>query len=311
MLTFTRILCPTDFSDVSTKAERFALAIARHYGGRLSLLHVDPPLPAMAYGEFPVEVRLSDAQRRQAESDMMAARRRAQDNGVIVDAEVRGGSPAREILEVAQHASVDLIVLGTHGRGGVEHFLLGSVAEKVLRKARCPVMVVPSTADADRGALFSRILCPIDGSAPSSAAVACALSLARETDAAITLQQVIAPLPVTSDVAALDAAEYERHAEALARTTLHDAVPPDAREWCRIDEEVSVGKASERILAVAEARGADVIVMGVRGRNALDLLAFGSTTNDVVRRARCPVLVVHPRAAEPTGSGVATTAVRV
>jgi nucleotide-binding universal stress UspA family protein len=51
--------------------------------------------------------------------------------------------------------------------------------------------------------------------------------------------------------------------------------------------------------------------MGVRGRNALDLLAFGSTTNDVVRRARCPVLVVHPRAAEPTGSGVATTAVRV
>jgi nucleotide-binding universal stress UspA family protein len=227
-----------------------------------------------------------------------------------VDAEVRGGSPAREILEVALNASVELIVLGTHGRGGVERFLLGSVAEKVLRKARCPVMVVPSTADANRSALFNRILCPIDGSAPSSAAVACALSLARETDAAITLQQVVAPLPVTSDVAASDAAEYQRHAEALARRTLHDAVPHDAREWCRIDQEISVGKASERILAVADARASDLIVMGVRGRNALDLLALGSTTNDVVRRARCPVLVVHPLAADQPGPGVATTAVR-
>jgi nucleotide-binding universal stress UspA family protein len=307
MLTLTRILCPTDFSDVSAKAERFALALVQHYGGQLSLLHVDPPTPLLAaYGEVPVDVRLFEEQRRQAERDMQAARERAEAGGITVDAEVRGGAPAREILAAARTGGVDLIVLGTHGRGGVEHLLLGSVAEKVLRKAACPVLIVPATADADRGVLFSRILCPIDGSAAAAAAVAFAVSLARETDGAIRLLHVVEPLPMMSEIAPL-AEDYQRHVEARVRTTLHDAVPADVREWCRIDEEVSVGKASERIVATARAHAADVIVMGVRGRHALDLVAFGSTTNDVIRRAQCPVLVVHPQIAGKSRPSLAST----
>ena len=296
MVTLTQILCATDFSEVSIKAEAHAIALAKHYKARLSLLHVDPPMPILSpYGEIPVDIRLFEDQRQQAERDLGAARDRARAAGVAVDTAVLGGYPAREILAVADEHAVDLIVIGSHGRGGVEHLLLGSVAEKVLRKAPCPVLVVPATAPMEPGALFSRILCPIDGSAGSDDAVAQAVALARETDGRLTLLQVVEPMTAADEFATLDADEYRRAGEAHAARLLREAVPDAVREQCKVEELVRVGKPSERILEAAGATSADVIVMGVRGRGAVDLLAFGSTTNAVVRRAPCPVLVVHPK----------------
>lgn len=300
MLTLNRVLCPTDFSDVSTRAEAYAVSLARHYGATLHLLHVDPPMPIMApYGEIPVDVRLFEVQREQAEADLAAARQRAHAAGVPVETALTGGQPAREILDRTKEGEIDLVVLGTHGRGGVEHMLLGSVAEKVLRKAPCPVLIVPPAADPNSDALFSRILCPVDGSPASAEAITFALSLARETDGRLMLLTVVEPVPVAGEFGALDADEYQRLGEVHARTILNAAVPAEARDWGRIDERIAVGKASERILDTARTERADVIVMGVRGRGAIDLLAFGSTTNDVVRRATCPVLAVHPKVAQP------------
>lgn len=297
MLTLTRILCPTDFSDISTTAEACAVALASHYGAALHLLHVDPPSPVMApYGEIPVDIRLFEEQREQAERDLAAARERARAAGVAAEASVRGGHPAREILAVAGELQADLIVLGSHGRGGVEHLLLGSVAEKVMRKAECPVMVVPAGAVGTDDVLFSRILCPVDGSASSADAVAYAVSLARETDGRLILLSVVEPVPTGGEFGALDTDEYRRLGEAHAQTLLQHALGADVREWCQVEEMVVVGKASERILATATEQRADLIVMGVRGRGAIDLMAFGSTTNDVIRRATCPVLAVHPHA---------------
>lgn len=297
MLTLTRILCPTDFSEVSTKAEAYATSLASHYGATLHLLHVDPPTPVMApYGEMPVDVRLFEDQRQQAEHDLAAARDRARAAGVAAEATIRSGYPAREVLEVAGGAQADLIVLGTHGRGGFEHLLLGSVAEKVMRKAPCPVMVVPALAPTGSDARFSRILCPIDGSASSADAVNYAVSLARETDGHLTLLYVVEPVPPVGEFGPLDAEDLRRSGEVHAKAVLQAAVTPEVREWCVIEEAVAFGKASERILHTAASHNADVIVMGVRGRGAIDLMAFGSTTNDVIRRATCPVLAVHPHA---------------
>ena len=297
MLTLSRVLCPTDFSEVSTKAEAYATALAEHYGASLHLLHVDPPMPIMApYGEIPVDVRLFEEQREQALADLAAAGDRARAAGVDTTTSVRGGHPAREILAVIEEQTADLLVLGTHGRGGVEHLLLGSVAEKIVRKAPCPVMVVPPAAHPESGVLFKRILCPVDGSVASAAAVAFALSLARETDGDVVLLQVVEPVPASGEFGALDAAEYRRIGEAHAQTVLSAAVSAEVRAWCRVREVIAHGKPSERILDAATAERADVIVMGVRGRGAIDVLAFGSTTNDVIRRSACPVLAVHPTA---------------
>lgn len=297
MLTVTRVVCPTDFSEVSTKAEGYATALAKHYGSALHLLHVDPPVPMMApYGEIPVDVSLFETQREQAVADLAAAKARAEAAGVSAETSIRGGHAAREILAVASDQAVDLVVIGTHGRGGVEHLLLGSVAEKVLRKATCPVMVVPPAAHVETGILFSRILCPFDGSKASAEAIRYALSLARETDGRLILLYVVEPVPPAGEFGVLDVDEYRRIGEAHAKKVLADAVPADEREWGRVDDRVAYGKASTCILDTARTERADVIVMGVRGRGAIDLLAFGSTTHEVIRRAECPVLAVHPKA---------------
>jgi nucleotide-binding universal stress UspA family protein len=295
MLTLTHILCPTDFSEISTKAEAYATALASRYDAALHLLHVDPPTPIAApYGEIPVDIRLFEEQRAQAQTELAAARERARAAGVAADTSVRGGHPAREILTVADELHADLIVLGTHGRGGFEHLLLGSVAEKVMRKAPCPVMVVPPSTGAGSDVRFSRILCPIDGSSSSADAVSYAVSLARETDGHLILLAVVEPVPVGGEFGALDADEYRHIGEAHAQKLVQDALAADVREWCQVEHVVAEGKASEGILATAKDRHADVIVMGVRGRGAIDLMAFGSTTNDVIRRATCPVVAVHP-----------------
>lgn len=304
MLTLHTVLCATDFSEVSTKAETYAAALARHYEASLHLLHVDPPMPIMApYGEIPVDVRLFEEQRQAAIADLDAAGARARQQGVPVETSMRGGHPAREILAVAEQTHADLLVIGTHGRGGVDHLLLGSVAEKIVRKAQCPVMVVPPAAHPETGVLFSRILCPIDGSAASRDALTYALSLARETDGHVTLLYVVEPVPAAGEFGALDVEEYRKAGEAHAHRVMAEAVPADVREWCRLDERVATGKPSERILEAAKVERADVIVMGVRGRGAIDLFAFGSTTNEVLRRATCPVLAVHPVAAGRRAEG--------
>lgn len=299
MLTLTHILCPTDFSDVSRKAEAYAAALATHYDAELRLLHVESPMPVVGpYGEVPLDPRFFDTQHDLARQDLNEALARAQAAGVAAEGDLIGGQAGREILEAAKAQPADLVVLGTHGRGGFEHLLLGSVAERVLRKAECPVMVVPPDAAPERGVEFRRILCPIDGSPASHDAVAFAVSLARETDGEVTLLQVVEPIPPAGEFGALATDEYMRLGEAHARESLAQAVSEDVREWCRVREVVAFGKASQCILDTARESAADVIVMGVRGRGAIDLAAFGSTTNEVARRARCPVVAVHPQAVE-------------
>ncbi len=266
-------------------------------------------MPVMApYGEIPVDIRMFEEQRERALVDLAAAGDRARASGVDTETSVRGGQAAREILAAVEDQAADLLVIGTHGRGGVEHLLLGSVAEKLVRRAPCPVMVVPPAANPETGVLFSRILCPVDGSAASADAVAFALSLARETDGELTLLYVVEPVPASGEFGALDTEEYRRLGETHAQSVLTAAVPPETREWCRVHEHVAFGKPSERILDTARTGQADVIVMGVRGRGAIDLMAFGSTTNDVIRRAACPVLAVHPKAADRRRLGTAPAA---
>ena len=312
MLTLRTVLCPTDFSDVSARAETYAAALARHYDASLHLLHVDPPMPVMApYGEIPVDARMFEEQRQVADAELVKAGDRARAGGLTVETTMKGGQPAREILALADRAQADMLVIGTHGRGGVEHLLLGSVAEKIMRKASCPVLVVPPGAPGESDALFSRILCPIDGSAASAHALTYALSLAQETDGHVTLLYVVEPVPAAGEFGALDIEEYRRAGEEHARKVLRDAVPDDVRTWCRLDERVATGKPSERILDAATTARADVIVRGVRGRGAIDLLAFGSTTNEVIRRAGCPVLAVHPVATPVRPAHATATSVLV
>ena len=190
MIAIQRILCPVDFSDYSRRALDHAMTIARWYSARVTLLHVIPQMPAAAYTPGPLvfepavsphvdHATVLDALRRLADEESAA--------GIDVELLVREGNPAAEILSQADALPADLLVLGSHGRSGFERLMLGSVTEKVLRKAKSPVLIVPQgLPDAVPAApvVFKRILCPVDFSDCSTRALDFAMSLAQEAEAA-------------------------------------------------------------------------------------------------------------------------------
>lgn len=138
MLTIRRVLHPTDFSDRSRPAFDLACALARDYGAEVVVLHV-AQLPLL----MPVEGMLVPTPMGEMEASRGPLERiRPADPGVPVSHRLVEGDPAEEILKAAADTAADLIVLGTHGRGGLSRVLMGSVAEAVVRKAACPVLTV-------------------------------------------------------------------------------------------------------------------------------------------------------------------------
>jgi nucleotide-binding universal stress UspA family protein len=193
----------------------------------------------------------------------------------------------------------DLLVLGTHGRSGFQRLFLGSVTEKVIRKATCPTLVVPPRAAdvaPDAPVQFRRILSPVDFSDSSRDALAYAVHMAEEADARLTLLHVIEVPPELREHAMVPDFDVDRirsAAEADALRRLRDLVPDQARSYCTVETAVVEGKAYREVLRRAADGQSDVIVMGVHGRGAVDLLVFGSTTHHVIRAATCPVLIVR------------------
>jgi nucleotide-binding universal stress UspA family protein len=297
-----RILCPVDFSETSAHAIEQAIALARWYKAGITALHVYTPIFMPVPGLPVPEQRVSDAETQRARDQTSAWFRAAVDRGISVDVLVDVGQPAAHILARAAGLSADLIVMGTHGLSGFEHVMLGSVTEKVLRKAPCAVLTVPPRARATSTLPSTRVLCAVDFSDPSLAALPFAFSLARESHAALTILHVLEwpweepPPPALKALPPGQAAalgEYRRYLERTAMARLNALVPEGDRDRGVTASRLLYGKSYVEILRVAAAERADLIVMGVHGRNALDLALFGSTTNQVVRRATCPVLTLR------------------
>jgi nucleotide-binding universal stress UspA family protein len=298
-----RILCPTDFSETSRRALERAIALARWYEAELVVLHVLPLTPSVA--AFPPLVSpftLAPVPRERFGEELERFSSLAAEAGIRSSTMLAEGSAAGEILDVARRLPADLVVMGTHGRGGFERLVLGSVAEKVLRNACCPVLTVPRSAGpapAQPSPPFARILCASDFSPASTRALEYALYLAQETKASLTLLHAL-EWSSGEDVPEhrhLDGDEYRRYLEDEARGLLAAAVPEEARLWCDVRVAVGMGQPDLEIERVALEVGADLIVMGVRGRGAVDLMLFGSTTRHVLREAGLPVLTVGvPRA---------------
>ena len=301
MIEMHNILCPTDFSDFSLRALSHAAALARWYEARLTVLYVSSLAPAVAgFPPLVSPITLEPLSRERLLEEMHAFAQPASEGGVKVDFMIREGAAAPEITEQARVGAADLIVMGTHGRGGFERLVLGSVTEKVLRKAPCPVLTVSKPAE---GAVprppseLRHILCPLDFSATGKEALGYALSLAERAKARLTVLYVLEWPDEEARHPHFDVPEYRRYLEEDALRQLHASVPKEARDWCEVRERVVAGKPWRKIVQVAAAEGAELIVMGVHGHNALDRLLFGSTAYHVVREAACPVLTVRGDAA--------------
>jgi nucleotide-binding universal stress UspA family protein len=292
----THILCPIDLSDISSHVVDHASALARWYGARLTLLHVVIDGPAMG-GIPPLPIEAAHRQ------ELTAAMRKASGSvpaSVQTDFVVRQAADAgTAILDLVAEQAVDLLVLGTHGRSGFKRLLLGSVAEWVIRRSSCATLVVPPrAADVAAGTpiQFRRIVCAVDFSESSRVAAAQAIRLTRQTAAHLTLFHVISrPPELYADTTGseFNVNHIRAAAEADALRRLRELIPREPDMPGTIETAVEEGDPERWVLRKAAELNADLVVLGVHGRSAADLLVFGSTANHVVRAATCPVLIVR------------------
>ena len=195
---------------------------------------------------------------------------------------------ADSILALAEAQKVDLIVMGTHGRRGFDRLMVGSVTERVLRKASCPVLAVHkpsrdflSLREQDPVRL-NRILFCTDFSENSRRALGHALSLTAEYNAELTLLHVLKDIPGSSIID-----------EAIAMEQLDSLIPQEKPKAGRIRSMVRKGSPYEQIIQFSLEAQPDLVIMAVRGRGALNAAVFGSTTYRVIQLGPCPVLAVH------------------
>jgi nucleotide-binding universal stress UspA family protein len=288
------ILCPLDRSPSSLQAFSYAIALARWQGAQLHLLEViEAVVPTGRRRAAENESVLNDT-RAALERDLrqVLIARRATDLKVTIH--MRRGNVVQGILAQARASRSDLVVIGSHGQGGVQRLVLGSVAEKVLRLATCPVLTVRSGVKvARRGRpLFGTILCATDFSATGNKGVAYAKRLAKEANASLVLMHAIEwPFGSAATAGAVD--ELRKSIETRARADLIRLLPRSSADEPGAQAVVTLGKPSAAILKLARARSADLIVMGVSGRGAIDVAILGSTTHHVVREGTSPVLTVR------------------
>jgi nucleotide-binding universal stress UspA family protein len=285
MIRIERILCPVDFFPASLRAVDYAITLANKYEANLHLLHIVSPI---LYGAeqyaFNVSEIIEDLEKESAQK-MNKLEKIARVAGVTVDTSIRTGDVTYGIGAAIEATKPDIVVMGTHGRRGLEKWLLGSVTERFLRSLPIPVLTVRGTKKART---LRRILVTTDFSQGTAEALNYALSIARENQARLTL------LHVLEEMRALTSAHYRLKLTERVQRQLLALLPADARKWCDIQMRIEAGTAYSEILKVVKKEKVDLIVMNTHGKSMLDRALLGSTSDRVVRAADCPVMLVPP-----------------
>ena len=290
-ISLKNILFLTDFSGPSELALPFAAAIARWYGATVYSLYVFTP-PSYVYTTPELRGAAIEAEEENAKAEMR--RVESQFAGLSHEVIVAQGLDVWDAVArtIKDHA-IDLIVLGTHGRTGAEKLLLGSVAEEIFRRSPVPVLTIgPGVrSGAHNGGRFNRVLFATDFTAASVAAAPYALSLAVENRARLVLLHVMRkPEPRSGDKNRLELSVAE------ANQQLYEAIGYGAELEGTPEVVVEYGEPAERIVAAAQRRRIDLIVLGVRdpaGRLGAATHLGRATAHRVVAHAGCPVLTVR------------------
>ena len=303
-ISIRNILFLTDFSEPSEVALPFATSIARGYGARVYALHVFTPHPNVcsAPGKLPIAAIETGEQVAKARIESQLA---GLEHETIVDWSIDLWDAVQKMIK---EKNIDLIVMGTHGRTGVEKFLMGSIAEEIFRRSPVPVLTIGPhvRSSVHAGGRFHRVLFPTDFSGASLAAAPYAISLAQENEAKLVLLHVMRTPELRIGNGRKESARNENElrekeerrfelsvAEAIHH--LYETVSNDADLHFPAESLVEYGDPAERILALASDRSSDLIVLGVRdaaSRIGAATHLARATAHKVVAHALCPVLTV-------------------
>lgn len=301
-LRFRHILVATDFSPASERAFEYAVAIARRYNARICVVHAIPPDPREPIPIYPLPHEL-DRNLIQAEQKLQRLDEKLDDlpHQLLLE---RG--PVWDVLEaVIQQENIDLLVLGTRGRGGLQKLVLGSVAEEVLRKAKCAVLTVgPNVPLATAQTIdFKRILFAADFGPTSERALSYGLSIAENCGAKLVLLHMVPPMPLP-DLGPTAYCPGAYLADTLFKwqTTMRDEckrklralVPPNSKLASEPEFVVGLDFLPEGVLDVANGHTIQLIIMGANHIRSPRVAAHIplALTHEVICRAKCPVLTI-------------------
>ena len=216
-------------------------------------------------------------------------------SGLAVEHEVRVGSAATAILELAESAHIDVIAMATHGRTGLQRWVYGSVADKVLSGARLPILLVRASEAPPAIASIRRILIPLDGSALAECALISALHLAKAFDAEMLLFRVWESSAYLQNglAAGTAAVALDEALCAVVEEYLTEKTREARSQGVRVRWETQLGMAAENILDVAQKRAANLVVMSTHGRSGVGRWIMGSVADRVLRASQVPVLLIR------------------
>jgi nucleotide-binding universal stress UspA family protein len=298
MLQLQKILFPTDFSKCAEQALAHAVFLAEKYKAEINVLHVvtlfndQPGIIRNEINETEETIRkLEEIAENQLNK---VVNTKSSDEIKIITAMEREVSAAPAILEYASDNNIDLIVMGTHGRRGLGHVLLGSAAEEVVRLAPCPVFTIRELKEPKPVKQVNNILVPIDFSNHSQKALAYASEIAQSYNAQLQVIHIIEEtmhpaFSVTGKSSIFDLVpgikdDSRKRAEKMIKKFVSDKVKTKIF--------VQGGRAANDIIKFAKENSTDLIVIATHGLTGLEHMLLGSVTEKVVRMAHCPVFTV-------------------
>ncbi|MEK6642115.1 MAG: universal stress protein [Nitrospirota bacterium] len=294
-----RILFATDFSRWARRAEDYACALACSWKASLTVLCVAEFPPGLNPDYLVNQQYLADLLKNES-SQLVDFKGRAELRGIAVTTRVATGIPSEEVITVARAEDSDLIVVGTRGKTGLAHVLLGSTAERVIRGAPCPVLTVrmePAVIKEEEGALskpvtLERILVPIDFSNCSLDALGYAAVVAQQAKASLMLLHVLEPVSYGLDFTLGQSKARRLEVETWTKR-LEELVSSHQHPTMQVESQLRGGFPADSILDSAQTLPCDLIVMGTHGRRGISHTISGSVAEAVLRKARCPVITVR------------------
>ncbi len=296
---FRSICVPLDGSAESECALSLARALAKRLGARLSYVHVHQPGADRAYTGR-AEYARRENELRCEESRYLWSKVEPSEREPAAASVVMAGRIPDALLRFAREQGSDLLVLTRHGAGGAERPWLGSVADRVIRSARMPVVLVPVTAtpvDPSRAPMIRRVLLPLDGSSAAEEVLEHALALGDLCGASYTLVRVETPAPFARRGPPPPEVEAEapKPGQAAQRYLEYVADRLREREY-RVDARVLVdARPATTILSLADSVGADLIALTLHGDGGRQRRLIGSVADKLIRGAKIPVLLYRPR----------------
>jgi nucleotide-binding universal stress UspA family protein len=298
MMKIKSILFPTDISRCADQALEHAVFLAEKYEADIHVLHVvtlfrdQPEIVSDEIAETEEMIRkLEDIAEKQLSKVVDS---HGSDDMKITIAKRRGVSAAPAILEYASEKDIDLIVMGTHGRRGVGHLLLGSAAEEVVRLADCPVLTVRESEKPKSLEAVNKILVPIDFSEYSKRALIYAAEIAKSYDSQLQVLHVIEETihPAFSLSGKSSIFDLIPNIEEDCKNRMEKMLKESVNANIKAETFVKGGRAPNDIINFAKENSSDLIVIATHGLTGLEHLLLGSVTEKVVRMARCPVFTV-------------------